>query len=238
MPDGGTWPRKRLDEVTELAKKHGAAGLAWFRVVENGPALDGPLARHLSEQEVASVLHQTRAEPGDLILAVSDTYATACEVLGALRVAIGAPARGPGPASIRVGRRLPDVRRRRGRRATRRRPTIRSPCRTPRTCPCWRPIPSPCARRPTTWCSTGGSWVRGASVSTTGRYRSRCSPRWASAPRRPRPVSGSCWAPSATGRRRTPGSRSGSTGWWRFWRARRTSGRSSPTPRPSPAPTC
>ena len=34
VPDGATWPRKRLDEVTELAKKHGAAGLAWFRVVE------------------------------------------------------------------------------------------------------------------------------------------------------------------------------------------------------------
>ena len=97
VPNGATWPRKRLDEVTELAKKHGAAGLAWFRVVENGPSLDGPLARHLSEQEGASVLELTRAEPGDLILAVSDTYATACEVLGALRVAIGGPPVAQGP---------------------------------------------------------------------------------------------------------------------------------------------
>ena len=99
VPDGAVWPRKRLDEVTELAKKHGAAGLAWFRVVEteNGPALDGPLARHLSEQETASVLEQTKAAPGDLILAVSDTYATACAVLGALRLAIGAPPVGQGP---------------------------------------------------------------------------------------------------------------------------------------------
>jgi aspartyl-tRNA synthetase len=99
VPGGATWPRKRLDEVTELAKRHGAAGLAWFRVVEteNGPALDGPLARHLSEQETASVLEQTKAAPGDLILAVSDTYATACAVLGALRLAIGAPPVGQGP---------------------------------------------------------------------------------------------------------------------------------------------
>jgi len=99
VPNGATWPRKRLDEVTELAKQHGAAGLAWFRVTEseNGPTLDGPLARHLSEQEAASVLHQTKADPGDLILAVSDTYATACEVLGTLRVAIGAPPVGQGP---------------------------------------------------------------------------------------------------------------------------------------------
>ena len=97
VPDGATWPRKRLDEVTELAKKHGAAGLAWFRVVENGPALDGPLARHLSEQEAASVLQQTGAGPGDLILGVSDSYERACEVLGALRVAIGAPPVAQGP---------------------------------------------------------------------------------------------------------------------------------------------
>jgi aspartyl-tRNA synthetase len=59
--------------------------------------LDGPLARHLSEQETASVLEQTKAAPGDLILAVSDTYATACAVLGALRLAIGAPPVGQGP---------------------------------------------------------------------------------------------------------------------------------------------
>jgi aspartyl-tRNA synthetase len=99
VPEGAAWPRKRLDEVTELAKKHGAAGLAWFRVVEgeNGRALDGPLARHLAEQEGASVLQQTKAQPGDLVLAVSDTYATACEVLGALRLAIAAPPVGQGP---------------------------------------------------------------------------------------------------------------------------------------------
>ncbi len=90
-------PASRLDELTEQAKRAGAAGLAWFRVVENGPSLDGPLARHLSEQEAVRVLEQTRAEPGDLILAVSDEYATACTVLGTLRNAIGAPPVGQGP---------------------------------------------------------------------------------------------------------------------------------------------
>ena len=103
---GAGFPRKRLDELTDQAKKQGAAGLAWFRVVEgkgaegtheNGPALDGPLARHLSEQETESVLERTKAEPGDLILIVSDEYATACEVLGTLRVAIGAPPVSEGP---------------------------------------------------------------------------------------------------------------------------------------------
>ncbi len=99
VPEGATWPRKRLDEITEQAKKAGAAGLAWFRVFEeeSGPSLDGPLSRHLSEREAGRVLQQTKANPGDLILMVSDTYATACEVLGTLRVAIGAPPVAQGP---------------------------------------------------------------------------------------------------------------------------------------------
>ena len=102
VPGGAGFPRKRLDELTDQAKKQGAAGLAWFRVAEgadrrSGPALDGPLARHLSEQETESVLERTKAEPGDLILIVSDEYATACEVLGTLRVAIGAPPVSEGP---------------------------------------------------------------------------------------------------------------------------------------------
>ena len=96
VPEGAAFPRKRLDDLTEQAKKAGAAGLAWFRVVP-GTALDGPLARHLSEQEAVRVLALTEAEPGDLILAVSDEYATACAVLGTLRVAIGAPPVSEGP---------------------------------------------------------------------------------------------------------------------------------------------
>ncbi len=102
VPGGAGFPRKRLDELTDQAKQQGAAGLAWFRVAERAEsagsaALDGPLARHLSEQETESVLERTKAEPGDLILIVSDEYATACEVLGTLRVAIGATPVSEGP---------------------------------------------------------------------------------------------------------------------------------------------
>ncbi|HWF14826.1 MAG TPA: aspartate--tRNA ligase [Acidimicrobiales bacterium] len=103
---GADFPRSRLDELTDQAKRAGAAGLAWFRVVAGdhgdgansvAAALDGPLARHLSEQEKARVLHETKAEPGDLILAVSDQYTTACQVLGTLRTAIGGPPVSEGP---------------------------------------------------------------------------------------------------------------------------------------------
>ena len=97
---GGDFPRSRLDDLTEQAKRAGAAGLAWFRVVDDpdgGAALDGPLARHLSDEEKVGVLAATAAKPGDLVLAVSDEYDTACLVLGTLRTAIGGPPVSEGP---------------------------------------------------------------------------------------------------------------------------------------------
>jgi aspartyl-tRNA synthetase len=91
------FPRSRLDELTDRAKKAGAVGLAWFRVTDGPQPLDGPLARHLSDEEMVGVLAATKAEPGDLVLAVSDVYATACLVLGTIRTAIGAPPVSEGP---------------------------------------------------------------------------------------------------------------------------------------------
>jgi aspartyl-tRNA synthetase len=102
VPDGATSTRARLDALTDLAKKSGAAGLAWFKVLESGgpgpgPGLEGPLARHLSETEAAGVIARTDAQPGDLVLCVSDQHHTACTVLGSLRTHIGAPPVGQGP---------------------------------------------------------------------------------------------------------------------------------------------
>jgi aspartyl-tRNA synthetase len=100
VPGGATFSRKRLDELTEQAKRMGAGGLAWFRVIAadgGGLALDSPLDRFLSETERAAILEKTGAEEGDLILAVSDTHRIACTVLGTLRAAIGSPPVGDGP---------------------------------------------------------------------------------------------------------------------------------------------
>jgi aspartyl-tRNA synthetase len=46
---------------------------------------------------MVGVLAATKAEPGDLVLAVSDDYRTACEVLGTLRSTLGSPPVGQGP---------------------------------------------------------------------------------------------------------------------------------------------
>ena len=94
---GADFTRSRIDDLTDQAKQAGAAGLAWFRITDGPVPLDGPLARHLSDEETVGLLAATNAEPGDLVLAVSDEYATACLVLGTLRAAIGAPPVSEGP---------------------------------------------------------------------------------------------------------------------------------------------
>jgi aspartyl-tRNA synthetase len=92
---GASFSRARLDELTDRAKRHGAAGLAWFRVTADG--LDAPLARFLTADETAAIAGVDGAVEGDLVLAVADEHATACQVLGALRVHLAAPPVGDGP---------------------------------------------------------------------------------------------------------------------------------------------
>ena len=175
-------PARSWTASTEQAKQLGAKGLAWFRVTAGeggGLALDSPLDRFLSERgagrpggrpPAASRATWSWSSP------TSTAWPARCS--GTLRVELGRPPGERGSAPIRVGGRLPAVRRRR------RRPAVRWPAHHPFTMPHPEDLGaagdrsrSPCARRPTTSCSTGGSWVRGASGSTGATSRAGSSPR-------------------------------------------------------------
>jgi aspartyl-tRNA synthetase len=78
-------PRSELDALTELAKQHGAKGLVWA-FVEEGGSWRSPIAKFLGEGELHAVNERLAANPGDLLLIVADTPATAGKVLGALRL--------------------------------------------------------------------------------------------------------------------------------------------------------
>jgi aspartyl-tRNA synthetase len=78
-------PRKELDELTDVAKRHGAGGLVWAFVQEDG-TWRSPIAKFLSAQEIAAVSSALEAQPGDLLLAVADTESVAASALGALRL--------------------------------------------------------------------------------------------------------------------------------------------------------
>jgi len=78
-------PRSELDALTEVAKRHGAGGLVWAFVQEDG-TWRSPIAKFLSADEIEAVIADLDAVPGDLLLAVADTAATAAASLGALRL--------------------------------------------------------------------------------------------------------------------------------------------------------
>ena len=78
-------PRSELDALTELAKQHGAKGLVWAFVQEEG-GLRSPIAKFLSEAEVEAIRQRLDAGPGDLLLIVADQPATAGQALSALRM--------------------------------------------------------------------------------------------------------------------------------------------------------
>ena len=80
-------PRSELDELTELAKQHGAKGLVWAFVQEGG--WRSPIAKFLSEPELAEINRRLDAHPGDLLLVVADEVTTAGQALSALRMELG-----------------------------------------------------------------------------------------------------------------------------------------------------
>ena len=88
-PGLGDYSRKQLDELTELAQRHGARGLVHLSVAGDG-VLHGPAAKFLDEAHSAAVVAATGAEPGDLILIVADAVSVvAAEALGRLRLEMG-----------------------------------------------------------------------------------------------------------------------------------------------------
>ncbi len=87
-PGCAGYTRKQLDELIDLARRHGAQGLVHLAVQADG-SLHGPAAQFLAGQET-DLLAATGASPGDLVLAVADAdRITAAEALGHVRLAMG-----------------------------------------------------------------------------------------------------------------------------------------------------
>ena len=83
VPDGASLSRKQIDNFTEIAKSEGAGGLAYI-VYENGEARS-PVAKFLTEGELAAVRERTGAVDGDAVFFGAGKRATVNKVLGRLR---------------------------------------------------------------------------------------------------------------------------------------------------------
>jgi aspartyl-tRNA synthetase len=79
--------RSDLDALTELAKQHGAKGLVWAFVQDEGEApWRSPVAKFLAVPEIAVLNERFGAKTGDVLLIVADEPAIASQALGALRL--------------------------------------------------------------------------------------------------------------------------------------------------------
>jgi aspartyl-tRNA synthetase len=96
VPEGAAFSRSRLDDLTDRAKRWGAKGLVWMRVVADGEVagglrLDSPVAKFLSAEELEAVPAALGAADGDLLLLVADERPEVRHVLGLLRLELGRP---------------------------------------------------------------------------------------------------------------------------------------------------
>ena len=88
MPGGAAQPRKQLDAWQEWAKQRGARGLAYVLVQPDG-TLTGPVAKNLSEAELAGVAAHVGAAPGDCVFFAAGEAGPSRGLLAAARLEIG-----------------------------------------------------------------------------------------------------------------------------------------------------
>jgi len=99
VPGGAAFSRKEITGLEEVARAHGAKGLAWCRVGESdehadtersaGRVLEGGIAKFLSAEEQEGLVAAGGAQAGDLLLFVADRPLRSAQALGQVRLAVG-----------------------------------------------------------------------------------------------------------------------------------------------------
>jgi aspartyl-tRNA synthetase len=86
IPGCGNYTRKQLTELEDLAKGAGAKGLAWMALEagEQGQ-VRSPIGKFFSVEQLVALTDHMQAQPGDLLLIVSDTPTVIAGVFDTLR---------------------------------------------------------------------------------------------------------------------------------------------------------
>lgn len=84
-PGCGTYSRKQLDELEEIARGQGAKALAWLAIQPETGEMRGPIAKFFTVDQLIAITERLDAKPGDLILISSDTKTIVNNVLSTLR---------------------------------------------------------------------------------------------------------------------------------------------------------
>ncbi|RMF83083.1 MAG: aspartate--tRNA ligase, partial [Nitrospirae bacterium] len=87
IPGGGSLSRKEIDDLTRFVQRHGAKGMAYFKVTESGPTSN--IAKFFTEEQLAEIARRMGAEAGDLLVFGADTPRIVHDALAALRNHLG-----------------------------------------------------------------------------------------------------------------------------------------------------
>ncbi|MFC8219574.1 aspartate--tRNA ligase [Streptomyces sp. NPDC057362] len=85
VPDVAAQPRKFFDQLGDYAVSQGAKGLAWVRVGEDGK-LSGPIAKFLTEANVAELTKRLSLAPGHAVFFGAGEFDEVSKIMGAVRV--------------------------------------------------------------------------------------------------------------------------------------------------------
>lgn len=85
VPGGAKFTRKQIDEFTDLARRHGAGGLAY--ILYENDTVRSPIAKFLTETELAAIQSLTGAENGDAVFFGAGERSDVNRILGVMRIA-------------------------------------------------------------------------------------------------------------------------------------------------------
>ena len=78
--------RKKIDNLTDIAKTYGARGLAWFKVGDN--ELSGGISKFFDDDLALEMIETLNLSENDILFIVADSQKVACSALGAIRIEI------------------------------------------------------------------------------------------------------------------------------------------------------
>jgi len=87
VPKGASFTRKDIDELTETAKIHKLAGLAWAKISVN-KEFESSIAKYIPALAQAEIIAKTMSQPGDLLLFAASNFETAATALGQVRLQV------------------------------------------------------------------------------------------------------------------------------------------------------
>ena len=88
-PGCGSFSRKQIEELEEIAREEGAKGLAWMAIDAESEEVKGFITKFFTVEQLTRLMDLLEAESGDLLLFASDEARVVHAVLGALRDEVG-----------------------------------------------------------------------------------------------------------------------------------------------------